>query len=330
MLQHKELPPLRAEYLFPPVKDYVFFKDGAANPFRCDATILEPVNAWWLADASLLAYADGPSATEQFRKAGLEVVGGSPIERDNTQCYLFRGDGFVVAVFRGTEVLKPDTWDSLGDAWLNAKEAALDLRTDAKFSLVKAKGSADGFVHRGFQEALDGVWPLVDAALSEARSRDPHCTVWFSGHSLGAALATLAATRHPDASGLYTYGSPRVGDAAFARSLQVPAYRFVNNNDIVPRIPIAGHRSGPEGGIEPYEHAGDLLYITPKGDIRRNPGRGRRFWYRLQGYAVHYRHAIGALLHGEPWALAPDALNDHAPILYAIHTWNEYVRSQQG
>lgn len=41
-------------------------------------------------------------------------------------------------------------------------------------------------------------------------------SVWFTGHSLGAALATLAADLFEPARGVCTLGSPRVGDVAFA------------------------------------------------------------------------------------------------------------------
>ena len=72
--------------------------------------------------------------------------------------------------------------------------------------------------------------------------------VWVTGHSLGAALATLATIRLTNdgipVNGLYTYGCPRVGEvkfrSLFEENVTARAYRLVNNNDIVARIPIPG------------------------------------------------------------------------------------------
>jgi predicted lipase len=74
------------------------------------------------------------------------------------------------------------------------------------------------------------------------------------GHSLGAALATLAADRLPDVQGLYTFGSPRVGDKGFQAHFRVKAYRLVNGKDIVPTVPGEG----------PFRHVGELIPIAPK------------------------------------------------------------------
>ncbi len=75
--------------------------------------------------------------------------------------------------------------------------------------------------------------------------------IWLSGHSLGAALATLAAYRLLlygfDVRGLVTFGSPRVGDGAFAAFLEQEAtadgvfgnfLRHVNDNDIITTVPL--------------------------------------------------------------------------------------------
>ena len=59
-------------------------------------------------------------------------------------------------------------------------------------------------------------------------------------HSLGAALATICASRL-DAHELYTFGSPRVGNRAFVKEMKndgIQHYRFVNNNDIVTGVPF--------------------------------------------------------------------------------------------
>jgi len=71
----------------------------------------------------------------------------------------------------------------------------------------------------------------------------PALHIYVTGHSLGAAIATLAAADlyqlTPDIS-LYTYGSPRVGDETFAKYFDkiVPdSFRVVAHQDFVPKVP---------------------------------------------------------------------------------------------
>ena len=98
-----------------------------------------------------------------------------------------------VLAFRGTELI-------LGD-WITILRAR---------QVAWAEG---GRVHGGFADGLAAVWSDLAPRLAAAPGRR-----LYTGHSLGAALATLAATRErPHA--LYTYGSPRVGDDAFLRTL---------------------------------------------------------------------------------------------------------------
>jgi hypothetical protein len=98
-------------------------------------------------------------------------------------------------------------------------------------------------VHLGFQRALDQVWPLVETLLNDYRAAHPQAEIVFTGHSLGAALATLAVARFRGGGGtLYTIGSPRVGNAQFGdmvrRQTGGKIFRFVNHQDLVTHVPI--------------------------------------------------------------------------------------------
>src|SRR5262249_15248766 len=72
-----------------------------------------------------------------------------------------------------------------------------------------------GKVHTGFRDALEKVWSRIESRLRNF----PH-PVFYTGHSLGAALASVAVARIvmegriPRPAALYTFGSPRVGDEA--------------------------------------------------------------------------------------------------------------------
>jgi triacylglycerol lipase len=99
-------------------------------------------------------------------------------------------------------------------------------------------------IHRGFDGAVDAVWDDVSAALTQVTDAQP---LFIAGHSLGGALAMIAAERllrerNIRASGVYTFGAPRVGTQAFADSYNASrlgdrSYRFVHGLDIVPTLP---------------------------------------------------------------------------------------------
>jgi triacylglycerol lipase len=148
-------------------------------------------------------------------------------------------------------------------------------------------------VHRGFYEAMQAVELDLDASLNEAQET----RLWVTGHSLGGALAKLwalwAAGRGHDVAGVYTFGQPRVGDAAFASFydsvLRAQSFRVVHADDIVPRVPwmLARYRhAGHEvffpspagfGGVSPYQMdlswPRKLLYEFPA--LARELGRGK-------------------------------------------------------
>ena len=101
-----------------------------------------------------------------------------------------------------------------------------------------------GRAHRGFVNIYKD---LVMQTREIARKLDPSKPCYISGHSLGAAIATLAAVDiaitvpalRPQLH-LYTYAGPRVGNADFANghSRLIPNhYRLVNLADLVPLIP---------------------------------------------------------------------------------------------
>lgn len=143
-------------------------------------------------------------------------VGGLPLigllDRGETQVAVFGCRNETVVAFRGTSAL----WDLL-----------VDLR------YVKADCPSGGRVHAGFQAALDQVWNDLSVILE--RSDLP---VTFTGHSLGGALAILAAARHPLAKRAVTFGAPLVGNQGFAATLLVPVWRFENSLDLVTWVPF--------------------------------------------------------------------------------------------
>ena len=139
------------------------------------------------------------------------------------------------------------------------------------------------------------------SAVGELGEETPELV--FTGHSLGAAVATLATSLWPRAS-LFTFGSPRVGDADFAATLgSCHVERFVDCCDLVCRVP-------PEA--LGYAHVGARRYIDRHGQLRTEASedeirRDRRTatWEYLLRYApAFWRNVLTR------------RLSDHSPINY--------------
>ena len=289
----------------PPYPEYKYFDGAKDYPFRPNATVFDLVNAWWMIESATLAYSDEDFVKPRFQAVGLEA---KFIAKNGTECYVAHNDQAVIVAFRGTE----SRGHNEGSARADFANVVADVKTDAGIKLVES--GQGGRVHSGFKEALDQVWndelaPYLATLATGGR------TFWFTGHSLGAALATLAADRYGNVAGLYTFGSPRVGDESFRSDFWVPAYRFLNNDDIVGRVPPP----------VPYVHVGELKYIDHNGRIHENS----RWWEgvvdQVAGLTASFFNADGKLRIGFHGKL-PDAIEDHVPILYATHIWNSLPR----
>jgi hypothetical protein len=183
--------------------------------------------------------------TNELSRIGFTLDGvfesqGRPQGR-GTHCFLaLREDQqLAIAAFRGTD-----------------KDDPTDLADDINALMVP--WDRGGKVHGGFAGALAEVRADLEQALQAIR-----CRMLFTGHSLGAALATLlASVRIPAA--LYTFGSPLVGDSDFVATLtDVKNFRYVDCCDIVTRIP-------PEA--LGYRHLGKPYYIAQDRTVTFDPG----------------------------------------------------------
>ncbi len=132
---------------------------------------------------------------------------------DNHQCVYGKNGYESVVAFRGTEIT-----------------SLRDLKTNLISSQVKAKGCR-GRVHKGYHSAVWQLIPLFKHLLTDR--------TYFVGHSMGAALATIAgAILKPTA--VYSFNSPKAGNATFAKHYPVPIFRMVSNRDIVQGYPSSG------------------------------------------------------------------------------------------
>jgi hypothetical protein len=153
-------------------------------------------------------------------------------------------DGTALLAFRGTQ---PDS--------------VADIADDLEAALTGWPESA-GRVHAGFAAATRSLMPAVERWIKDAGICSHDLIV--TGHSLGAAMATLCASIVP-CSWLVTLGSPRVGDESFVSSVKaINVRRIVDCCDIVTRLPppVAG-----------YTHLSTPIYIDRQGATEEDPSQ---------------------------------------------------------
>lgn len=206
-------------------------------------------NAFTLGHLALAAYSPSPVADAAMKKTVFTTAVTFLDAASGTQGFLTADPKNVVVAFCGTNDVK-------------------DWISNVQFRMQPESG---GKAHRGFCAALDVVWNEIVVTLQSLATNGRR--IWLTGHSLGGALATLAARRLPASLkpyAVHTFGQPRVGDAVFARKYKIKHHRFVNNKDIVPTVPT---RLIP-GDFPPafYTHVEMLEFFDKNGKHVVKPG----------------------------------------------------------
>jgi triacylglycerol lipase len=195
-----------------------------------------------LAKCSEAAY----EGTKAFYQLGFDVV--DVMCSNSTKCAVYLATSFDkelnILAFRGTDD-KMDVLDDIKRFRINTKQG--------------------WFIHRGFWNRWDWIRPRVDNMIARAPNM-PILAV--TGHSLGGALATLAVANPSSLEGLccprkgallVTFGQPRVGGKVLASVLDgIGAIRYVNQGDLIVKLPTLGYRHGgvylalPSGLVDDY------------------------------------------------------------------------------
>ncbi len=196
-------------------------------------------NALFLAQACNLAYFDAPDGVQRFRdELGLEA---RLLSVGNTQVYVARNDKVLLIAFRGSQA--PNTLDGLKD-WLLTNASDYLILPEGQIGTDFAAAGVGARFHRGFMAALHEIWePLYTTVAKATESSDR--PLWITGHSLGGALALLAAWRLQrnfiTVHEIVTFGAPMIGNEAaaqaFEQELTGKVFRYVNFEDPVPLLP---------------------------------------------------------------------------------------------
>jgi triacylglycerol lipase len=229
-----------------------------------------------------------------------------PLRLVDSRGLVARGWGGTIVAFAGTDPVVPANW----------------------LTNFRSLPSPDD-IHSGFEDAVKSVWPEVRSAVLEQKWG--HQPLFLTGHSLGGALAVVAAKLlredgSANVGGVYTFGMPRCGGQRFAdqydRDLGPRTYRFVHGDDIVPTVPPMNLG---------FRHVGCLLRCAhgkafdPNSKPVAGPDDGASFagtvlqgirdaFQTLRTAAVPAATQPGLL--GEAYRFLPPGIGDHVPSRY--------------
>jgi hypothetical protein len=222
------------------------FPANALDGLDTDATTFKLENAQALMWMSQLAYETAHEGKvndilKTWNMTRLAFGAGAPVTSlpPKSACFVVaERRGATIVAFAGTDPLKIEDW--IKDFTLAPEPNVL---------------------HLGFMTALDAVWPTIEEVIK----RRPEQPLFFTGHSMGAALALLGAEHALNKAGItptavYTYGSPRTGGLDFFKSyakLGDKTFRLVHGNDIVATVPPSANGN--------FRHVGQLLHCQHDG-----------------------------------------------------------------
>ncbi len=270
-----------------------FFCSAEKNcPFRPETADYSPSNAWCLSEISRLIYRRGGdeigiwagtlSRNDVLKKAGLRETLFVNTQGLSYALVSDEKESFAILVFRGT---------SRFEHWFS------NLNT------VQTRWPSGGMVHSGFKNEFDRIRDELSDILSAV-----HVPLFYTGHSLGGALATLTASFRPPAA-VYTFGSPRVGNAVFRDSLaSVNLYRIAMESDIVTTLP-------PSRTPFDFCHAGDAKVFTFPNQQEIYFGNSMLNLSCLTNFSLMKR-----------FTKAPHFLAAHSPVNYSMCLAHEAAR----
>jgi pimeloyl-ACP methyl ester carboxylesterase len=162
-----------------------------------------------------------------------------------------------------------------------------------------------GKVHMGFQQA----YSKLKQSLQDELNERPATTLIITGHSLGAALAQLAASDLDiPCRGVYTFGSPRPGNGDFRDALEAQSrvHRIVHGHDLFTQLPQHWKRLNRHA----FVHPGQPVRISSDGTFDQSADAPLPTPEQMLQQSLEAIKSTPSLSRPVP------ALLDHAPIHY--------------
>lgn len=216
----------------------------------------------FFAKLSAIAYNNTNEINAEMKDSDFQLLDAYDV--GGSQAFSFISDNDLVITCRGTEAT-----------------CFFDLRADLKAWPKKTPYS--GRVHSGFDWHVSKIWPEIIKDLKFAKEKN--LDIWFTGHSLGAGMATILASKCrydenlPNPVQVFTYGSPRVGWRKYVNDLSINHVRWVNNNDVVTYVPPA---------LFGYKHHGKEYYMNTWGNVR-NPSGWQKAKDKMRGILLGWK-----------------------------------------
>ena len=188
---------------------------------------------------------DNKKLIDHLAELGLQLVDILNDEGTGTQGFVAKDEkrGYAVVAFRGTEFSFRDVGVDLNAEFFNESEGKK--------------------LHKGFFESYNAVRDQIDYTTLE------DSLLFFTGHSLGGAIAKLAAIIDDpaNAAACYTFGAPRVGRLVDEALPKTPVFRVINDRDVVTLLPP------PLAFGLGYRHSGEQYKFDHLGTLteERNP-----------------------------------------------------------
>eukprot|EP00656_Telonema_subtile_P011297 TRINITY_DN15567_c0_g1_i1.p1 TRINITY_DN15567_c0_g1~~TRINITY_DN15567_c0_g1_i1.p1 ORF type:complete len:827 (+),score=119.94 TRINITY_DN15567_c0_g1_i1:125-2605(+) len=291
---------------------YMFHFDSFLERIHQILDTLCRQSAWWRAHVDL----SNPDTLQVFYEPESETLAFGLDLKDR-----------IIVGFRGTKTYK--------NAVTNTKVCGVEppqvfTEIERHSDVGDEASPTRSFVHGGFRIAFQSIWtregnrPGLRAWLVDRLQGERQPAVMCVGHSLGGALATLGVdairhladdpslswllsqrqnARHPERCdtklSLWTFGSPRVGNHAFARSLQrnvKDMWRVVVQGDPVTNLPMKWLCT--RVGKSFYKHVGVHVQLSFDGDLLLNPQYAEQeFFGRWQGWGLGLGPCLGIREH---------------------------------